>query len=372
MQVYNSLKTKAVMLVLFTTLSSCMSFKYAFVSPGMVTKEELQNHNTFFTEVSNELSTERKETFETIGHGAGSWRYYPMGINKDGRVYGNGYKHKKTKAKDLIDLIETSIDIDPNMSIELDAQYAPDTHRISLTYPQDGAYILHDIPDWKDKATEKDSALSYLHRNTLKIALDHFVKKKYYKQTKVYVELKVTEDCVHLENQLIDCNKQSQKLAKELITYASSCQRETKENWLCVTSFSPAALTDFRNSLPAADRDKFDYVLIAGYTGGWPKSKLAQSKGHVPEFDDRMISFAKNTEWLNCIWFSAQGITKFNTIFNTLVKERHQDHPNWNALEFSFSTYQWNAKKMKRKLTKCPKLEVPIRSFMLDLDHKIE
>ena len=58
--------------------------------------------------------------------------------------------------------------------------------------------------------------------------------------------------------------------------------------------------------------------------------------------------------------------------FNTLIKERHQDHPNWKALEFSFSTYQWKAKKMKRKLTKCPKLEVPIRSFMLDLDHKIE
>lgn len=352
-------------------LSSCMQIQYSFVSPGMVKQKELTEHNAAFRSVCQMLSRDARSDFEVIGHGAGSWRYYPMGINKKGIVYGNGYAYKKTPALDIIDLIDTSIDIDPDMSIELDAHYAPKGHLITEVYPSDGAYILHDIPDW-NKITSTDShVLAYLHRNTIRNTLKHFTQKEYYTKSKIYIEIKVNKACFHAKKEDSQCNTQYHKLANELQPFASQYTRKDKENWLCITSFSPGALTAFREALPPEIRNQVDYVLILGYTGGWPKSWLAQSKGFVPRFDPSIESFAVETSWLNCIWFSAQGIKDFNKRFNELTKRRIEIYPDFSELEFSFSTYQKKQKKMTKRMTKAPLLQVHMRSFMLDLDYPI-
>lgn len=352
-------------------LNSCMCFKYTFVTPGMVNKNNLDKHNRVFSEVSYEISNTTNSSYEVIGHGIGSWRYYPMGINRKGLVYGNGYANKKTPAKDIIDLIDTSIAIDPKMSIELDVHFAPDNYDTKQLLPKGQAYIIHDKPKWHKKRLKHPKAINYLKNNSLKIALDHFVKNMYYKTSKVYIEIKTDENCIKIQSQDIECKDQCIKLAEELKDYAKKYSRDDGENWLCITSFSPAALTSFRENLPENRKNRFDYVLIAGYTGGWPKSAIAQSKGHVPKFDDYISKFIENTEWLDCIWFSIQGIKDFNKEFNEIIKTRMTNHPNWKELEFSFSTYQYKQKKMVKRLKKTPKLQAKIRSFMLDLDHNI-
>ncbi len=356
--------------ILLLLTSSCVkNFNEKIVSPGRVqSKDSLRSHNIAFAQVSDTLSIDPPRKYEVIGHGASSWRYYPMGINKAGVVYGNGYKYKKTQAGNIVELIDRSIAIDPAMSIELDAQYPPDEHPIRQKYSEDGAYILHDIPKWTKRRTEKDTAMNYFHNNTLKGAIDHFVKKDYFQKSKLYVEIKTTKDCYDVSHQKDNCQSQWGKLAVELKDYARNVIRQSGENWLCVSSFSPIALSTFRDSLPVEVRDHIDYVLIVGYTGSFIKAMAAQSKGYVPRYDDDITSFLVNTQWVDVVWFSAQGIKCFNTQLNALREKRFIAHPDWEELEFSFSTYQKELPKMVKMMTKEPHLKVRIRSFMLDLD----
>lgn len=350
--------------------SSCVKIlNEQIVSPGRVQSlDSLKLHNLAFAKVSETLSIDPPKTYEIIGHGASSWRYYPMGINRAGIVYGNGLKYKKTQADSIIDLIDKSIAIDPTMSIELDAHYPPDWHPLRIDYPTDGAIILHDIPNWNKERTESKKAIDYFHNNTLKKAVDHFVAKDYFQKSKLYVEIKTTKDCYDGRKQNDFCQSSCRKLAVELKGYARDVVRPSGENWLCVSSFSPLALSTFRNSLPEDIRDHIDYVLIVGYTGSFIKAMLAQSKGYVPRYDKAIDSFLVNTQWVDVVWFSGQGIKDFNTALNKLRADRIIAHPDWEELEFSFSTYQKKLPKMVKLMTKEPHLKVKIRSFMLDLD----
>jgi len=346
-------------------------FKETFISPGRVKINKLKEHNVFFTNLSNAISEKQKSSYELIGHGASSWRYYPMGVNKRGLVYGNGFSNNKTPALDIVDLIKKSIEVDPKISIELDAHYAPDNHFIKQKYPNDGAYILHNLPKWDKPYMNKDSVVDYFHRNTIKNTIDFFVQNTYYQESKVYIELKSNKECIDINCHADYCSIQSEKLAKELIPYTSYV-REDGQNWLCITSFSPLALKTFRDALPENLKDKFDYVLILGYTGSWVKSKLAQLKGFVPRFDSQINSFIVHSDWLNTIWFSAQGISNYKTVFNDILLKRKEFYEE-EKLTFSYSTYQKKAKKMYQLMqkNKSEKLKAEIRSFMLDLDYRI-
>jgi hypothetical protein len=349
-------------------LGSCMQFQYCFVSPGRVPPDSLHAHNIAYSQVSKEASSIPNDQYEVIGHGAGSWRYYPMNINRKGNVYGNGFRHKKDKALGIIELIDSSIAIDPTMSIEIDAQYAPDSHLIRKLYPEDGAYVLHDTPKWKRCHTRKKSAINYLHDNTIRKAMDHFVASGYYRHCKMYVEIKVSKQA---HDPIRSGQLYARSLAKELEEYIRKYSNGNKDNWLCINSFSPLALEAFRNSLPCELQDRVDYVLIAGYTGNWLKGRVAQKKGYVPEFTPGISAFVTQTPWLDCVWFSAQGIKDFNEKFNTMIAHRKAAHPEWKEVEFSYATYPYKFSKMKRRMSKTPKLNAPIRSFMLDLDYTV-
>lgn len=349
-----------------------MQIKYCFVSPGRVSKEELKDHNKTFSVISDSISINPKAKYEVIGHGAASWRYYPMGVNKKGLVYGNGYKNKKTQALNIVQLIDSSIAMDPEMSIELDAQYPPANHELKKRFPEDGAYILHDVPKWKKGYMSLNSSLNYFHQNTLLIALNHHTAKGYHQKSKVYVEIKACKNCIDITSQELDCKDQCIALANEVKDLVIQFKRDDQQNWLCITSFSPAALDAFRNALPDSLKGAVDFILIAGHTRKFITACIAQSKGHVPRYDAEMKCFIVHTEWLNCIWFSGQGIPKFNELFTEISQKRKTLHPDWNPVEFSFSTYQKKSEKMKNMMMKSPGLQVEIRSFMLDLDYRIE
>ncbi len=361
-------------LIVLLVFSSCMQYQYNVISPGRVKPgEELKKHNTTFTQVSKTISSQPDSLFEVIGHGAGSWRYYPMGINKKGVVYGNGFKNKETQAIHITWLIDQSIAYDPHMSIELDAQYPPDNHPIHKTFPDDGAYILHNTPEWEkdSKAIMKPSSLNYLHNNTIQKAVEHFVNKEYYKNCNMYIEIKVDKDCYDANTQSSDCKMQCQKLANELKNYALTYKTDNNKNWLCITSFSPLALQLFRDALPNELKDRFDYVLISGYIGGWFTAWAAQRKGYVPAFDSNISNFVIQTEWLDCVWFSVQGIKDYDTVFNDMITKRKTAHPTWQEVSFSYATYPKGKDKMIKLMTKGKtKLNAPIRSFMLDLDYE--
>ncbi|MBD0404402.1 hypothetical protein [Flammeovirga sp. EKP202] len=348
---------------------SCIKINETFVSPGRVPIADYHVRCQPFHELCNSINGTQNIKVEVIGHGSSSWRYYPMGINKDGVVYGNGFKSKATPAMDIKDLIKISNSIDPTMSIELDAHYPPKDHLIRKIYPNDGAYVMHDIPEWDKNKVNNKNALSYLHANTLKGILEYFVEEGFYKKSKVYVEIKV--DKIHYEdNGKQELEEWCNALASELKTFAGHYQRDDQENWLCITSFSTEALDMFYKSLKDSTiQSQFDYVLIAGYKGGIFKSFFANMKGYVPKYNDSIQNFIVDTEWLDCVWFSEQGLNDFDAIFTKIVEERDKKYPSIKPVEFSFSNYQYKEEKMLKKLSKATPKKYKIRSFMVDIDY---
>lgn len=337
-----------------------MQFKYTFISPGRVQPGALQSHINHFTAVSDAISGKHQGTYEVIGHGITSWRNYPMGISKKGFVYGNN----TTEAWNIIKLIDNSRSLDSTISIELDAQYVPQNDTLRKIYPNNGAYVLHNIPVWGQNQNVAPKVLKYLADNTLEGAVRHFATQGYYQSAKMYIEIKVAKASFQ------DCDTQCYELANELRAFAQQYQRNDRENWLCIMSFSPYALEKFRKYLPDDLKNAFNYLLIAGHTYSWPKSRIAQAKGYVPRWDDTMVKFVSGTEWLNSVWFASQGITHFKFVFSDVVGKRSQLHPEWKAVSFSYSTYQFKHRKMTRMMTKHPHININIQSFMLDFDDR--
>lgn len=359
MKKYNS-TLSIFMIQVILTLSSCMQFKYTFVSPGRVDKKSYSSHNTNFNVISDSISGQHQSNYEVIGHGVSSWRYYPMGVSKKGFVYGNNQTNVKEIS--VTKLITNSYQLDSTLSIELDAQYVPIDDTIRKIIKHQGAYVMHDIPKWGSKKMIAPEVFAYLKNNTLKSAVDHFTNMGYYQYSKMYIEIKVSK------TNFKECDAQCKELAQELNDYAKKFVRGNNQNWLCITSFSPYALEKFRNFLSQEAIDKFDYVLIAGYTFGWPKSSFAQLKGYVPKFDESISNFAIHSKWLTCIWFSSQGIKDFKKQFLYVNEERSKHHPEWNKLKFSFSTYPMKTDNMNKSLLKNSNKKIPIQSYMLDFD----
>ncbi len=363
------MKNVNLVLLLFSMslISSCGLVKEQIISPGRVSKGNLDKHYKAFKKVCDTVNNPTIKEIEMIGHGAGSWRYYPMGINKNGVAYGNGYSNKKTPALGIKKLIDISISINSKMAIELDAHLAHENHLIKSIYPNDGAYILHDEPQWKRKRFTNINALKYLHENSLAVALKHIANKDYYQNCKVYVEIKVPKKYYN-SNEKEELLKLCEKLSKELGYYSKTYKRLDGKNWLSITSFSHTALTYFHDSLEPELQKQFDYTLILGYKGFW-NSLFASCKGYVPRFNENILNFMIKTEWLNSVWFSAQGIKNYHNEFNKITKSRRTHDSNFKDLIFSFSTYQYSERKMVRKLLRHKNPEYSFGSFMVDVDY---
>lgn len=366
---FDSKQTVSFFLLLFL-LSSCMQTKYV-ASPGRIKPDStsLETHNQKFTSLSRNLDSKPKEKYEVIGHALSSWRYYPMDVNRNGLVYGNGEngKYNCTQADSIVKLIDKSIKYDSYMSLEMDVQYIPTSAKVDTSLNRDIGYIMHNIPKWNKKGVSKSSAINYLKANTLKTALDHIVKMNYYEKCKVYIEIKVTKRSYKKGQEYLN-DSQCIKLAKELTSYIQLYERTNRENWLCIYSFSPQALEKIRSYIPNDLKNKIDYILVAGYVPIY-QACIASFKGYIPRFNKKRINFLDTTEWIKCVWFSAQGIPNFKKVFHEIDSARQERHPEWQPLTYSFATYpKKNMDCFMKKKGKNSNKKISIRSFMLDID----
>lgn len=348
--------------------SSCIQTKYV-ASPGRIIPDSLAAHNRKFTSFTKQIDSKPKEKYEVIGHALSSWRYYPMDVNRKGMVYGNGVKgmYNSTPADTIIKLIDRSISYDPCISLEMDVQYIPASAKVDTALNRNSGYIMHNIPKWEKKRINKPGVIGYFKANTLKAALDHIVKKNYYEKCKVYIEIKVTKRSYRKGHEYLN-DSQCIKLAKELTAYLQMYKRTNDENWLCIYSFSPMALTKFRNSIPDEIKNKIDYILVAGYVPVY-QAFIASFKGYVPRFNKKRIDFLYSTEWIKCVWFSAQGIPDFKKQFYQIDSVRQHNHPDWQPLTYSFATYpNKDMDKYMMKKGRNSNKKINIRSFMFDMD----
>lgn len=344
---------------LFLKLSK---LKRRIISPNATTIKNIDEHIKAGKVIAFLMGKTNTSSIEIIGHGACSWNHYPMGIKKRGVVYGNTHLHYTNQPVNVREMFDRPVFSEHNISIELDAQFPPENHDITKMYPEDGSYILHNIPKWEHSSTTKNEVVNYLHKNTLKRVLDNIVAKEIYKTTKVYIELKSTKAC-YGKNGYKHCSIQAAKLAEELENYLPFSV--STGNWLCITSFNPNLLKALRVSLKDK-KDQIDYVLIAGYTGGYIKSKLASLKGYVPRFDNEIKNFAIQNEWVETIWFSTQGIKNYASVFNEVIDGRRVlKHKK--ELKFSFAFYPQSIRSIKKIVLKNSDFKGQIKSFMIDI-----
>lgn len=348
---------------------ACMSIKYA-ASPGRIHPDSLAAHNHKFNLTSRQIDSQPKEKYEVIGHALSSWRYYPMNVSSKGVIYGNGLKgaHKQTKAHSIVQLIDKSVGYDPNMSLEMDVQYIPTNAKVDTALNRERGFIMHDIPKWRKGGINKPEAVKYLTSNTLKVALDHIVHMKYYEKCNVYIEIKVTRKSYQKGYEYLN-DDQCSRLANELTSYVRTYKRATNKNWLSIYSFSPTALAKLRSYMPDDVKSNIDYILVAGYTP-LLAGAIAWFKGYIPRFNSKRSDFLETTDWVSCVWFSAQGIPSFKKRFHRIDAVRHLNHPEWPTLTYSYATYpkEHMDKIMLKRLKQDEK--VNIRSFMLDMDEE--
>lgn len=363
--------------VLVSLLSGCGQTKPDWVvSPGRVNDYELKKEIKKFQLLREKLPNSNKK-LKIIGHGAGSYRHYPMAINDNDFLMGN-----KAKAKHITHLIDDSFEFNNIDAVEIDAQLPPLSHELCSkkdSSDKSCSFAIHDTPDWSLVSNSRvPNSIKFLRKNTVRAVLNHFVERTYHEQGKqVYLEVKCTDK---VDPNVMECITAGKRVAEDIKDIIKNNVLEGKKNWLTIISFFPDALGAFRSELEKIQlHNKVDYGLIAGHDTkgliGWLglKEKWAQAKGRVPEFVDRIKNFAIEKYWLNQVWFSTRGISGSSSVFKKIDLERRHKCKDDNqevckALEYNVSSYDRGWTSFEEDLTGDEKFSGNLVSIMIDVD----
>ena len=340
----------------------CFGNPTFIVSPGRVGPDHLKDEINKLKSLCNILPNGKcdETKLEIIGHGAGSFRHYPMDVTTGGTIVGND----NAKVKNFEDLLKTAFDNHNLDAIEIDAQLPPYiNHELHVNNNPNTSFVMHNTPDW-EKLTrlEQPKAFAYLQDNTLPKVLEVFTSRHYPEQgKKLYLELKSNNECANTGNTAHQCTDSPIRVAKDIEYILKS--RPFSNRWLTVVSFSATSLETVHKTLG----DRIDYALIAGYdTDGFLsiKARLAQCKGDVPKFDDDMKKFVANNKWISMVWFSTKGISDPTEELKEIIKIRQKEHPDV-PLKFSVATYDRTWRGFYKKMADFP---YPLASVMIDID----
>lgn len=355
--------------------SSCATLQDAMVSPGRMQRAQIPD-------VLKPLYEARglpNEPLEIIGHGAGSFRFYPMSVKGGKTVKSNKWKDCDQPVKDINTLMDMAYEKDSIMSLEIDIQAPPNDNAL-CNGDQDCLFIMHNKVKWQKLKTDDNEAVKYMQRNTVRQTLQYFVDKDYHLRKRLYLELKYPRGCQSPDSDRSDCGDVSIRLANELVRILETVNVDTigaENRWLSVISFSALALSEVRSALPSELKDKIDYVLIAGIhpKSSWLGFKwlIGQTKGPVPMFNKEMREFVVNTPWLDRVWFSTQGIPKFEKVFSELANQRQRNCEDCPSIDLSVAVYPLKQDAFVRKLQKTDEaFRINLKSMMIDIDDQCE
>ncbi len=367
---------KKIIIYLLSTLlglflgGCCFGNPTPIVSPGRVGPDHLSGEIVKLKSFCKKLPDGKcdKNRLEIIGHGAGSFRHYPIDITKKGKIVGND----GAKVHSFAELMKSAFDDRDLTAIEIDAQLPPHiNHKLHTDNNPNTSFVMHNTPNW-NKLTQKDQpdAFNYLQKNTLPIVLKEFISKGYHqKGKKLYLELKATNECAHPGDTRHQCTDAPSRVARDIQTILKLPDANSHQ-WLTVISFSASVLETLREKLGEQYQNKIGYALVAGYDKDGlfsMKAKLAQCKGDVPKFDHTMKTFVATRAWISNIWFSTKGISNPAKEFESLVQMRQKIHPDI-PLKFIVASYDRNWNGFEKSIREFP---YPLVSIMIDIDDEM-
>ncbi|MDO8341899.1 MAG: hypothetical protein Q7T48_01745 [Cellvibrio sp.] len=324
---------------------------------------------------------------EVIGHGAGSFRHYPMNVRLGNGVLldvrGNDWMTQAAEVKPVTDLIDKAFLFYQLDALEIDVQIPPADHPLCKGLAEVCAFVMHDTPLWSD-ISEGDRAYQYLRQNTLDSVLNYVTSKGYHHNHAIYLDLKATKNCqsVSVENPAA-CTDYPQRLVPLLKKYlamhsakTAALEGDVEYRWLRLVSFAPMLLRTLYDALADMDlntnkpyRDATSFGVIAGFAndGEFPfKACLAQSKGPVPEFDSAMKQYVASELWIDRLWFSTRGFE--NPVKHmSEVSAMRSALPNTSAKPLVFSVSVYDASRASYQ-SKLQGFNLPLVSIMVDVD----
>ncbi|RLL52227.1 hypothetical protein D8Y20_07420 [Mariprofundus sp. EBB-1] len=349
------------------------SIKDCMVSPNRLQRDQLPAALTPLLQTCETFGTPRKTKLEIIGHQAGSYRYYPMGLNssKDD-IHGNNWSSRCTAtAKDVTALMDQTFEPAKKIdAIEIDV-HAADLDKALCEKGNDCIFVMHNNHNTKEWQILAENKKAYLNENSLKNVLIHFSKAGYIKNNKhLYVELKSTRGC-NAPNQSMGgkCTNLGERVAALLNNMVAKNELDLSDHWLSFTSFSASALEALHHHLNTGIQDSIGYALIAGMHPLRPiEWGLAQAKGSVPLFTEDLQQFAEQTVWLDSIWFSVQGIPKFGKLFQE-ISDKRKAYTKDKPLKFTVATYSLKYDRFNlMMIAQTLSFQQELSAIMIDID----
>lgn len=358
---------------------------YNLVSPSRINDAQLSNAIDRI-KAFHHLLNPAVDSLEVIGHGAGSFRHYPMNYQaghrltggKKGMVHGNHYLCSAAQAKPIAELMEQAFREYQLDAVEIDVHLPDGNHALADCY----GYVIHDKLRW-DKIQPHDAAYNYLQQNRLDKVLSHFINQGFYRSKVLYLDLKVDADCQILPETACSisnhrCHHYPRAIANIVKPFLSGeYQSDSGEPWLRLVSFSPHTLSSLYKHLHENERNNLSFGVIAGYQNRWIwpfkgiKKYAANSKGPVPLLDNGFLAFIEQTPWLDRVWFSTKGLDNPVTIFQSVNKTRAGS--GYSALKYSVAHYDVKPKSYRKKLSNVGHdAALDIVSFMVDIDRQAD
>lgn len=279
------------------------------------------------------------ETPEVIGHRIGDFQHYPTNVNK---------KKYLKKYKDIIPMMDFAFLNSGLSGIELDIRL----------WGMDRVSVVHD----KAKKDLSEESIQYLERNALELVLKHFIEQGYYKNRKIYIELKLSGKLFHPGSRsfLPDIvSKYEKNLIEKLAECLESVVQEHPDSAeirksIGFISFSLAALHYAYTIFGLHHK-----LYLITTTDQFMKKSISRAMFYVPLTEQTRLKICYS-EWLTGIWFDPYYLDEPVETFLLMNENRK------NPLEFYLSTYGMKKKKLIKKFK--DKKRLPVRGVIFELE----
>lgn len=355
-------------------LMSCRGMRDNIASPGRYEAASVADSTKRLLQTCEQMGGCATTDLEIIGHQAGSYRNYPMDVTRGGEVLSNGWPGSgSTAATDILPLLDAAFGGPDMDAVEIDVQALPAAH------PQysdsSRVVVLHDLQKRWRNVDANSPAAEHFRTNTLSSVLKHFASEGLGQTKRLYIEIKSRFGCNAPDNSSTKCTYTSEVVAQvlsEQLTDTALWRNSSGKPCITIISFSATALETVRAGLPKHLWPFIDFALIAGVDRGGFRWLVGQAKGSVPIFTKQMRQFVTTTDWLQRIWFSAQGIRDFESVFAELDAARKKECANCSALGYSVAVYPLKTESFHKRMLPHPTTtyHLPLKSMMIDVDDR--
>lgn len=308
---------------------------YALNSDNGPLEEQI---HSYYKEIASCVDADKETVL--IGHRIGDYRKYPVNLNRARFV---------EKYDSVTDMIDRAFNESGLSGIELDVRLWGKHEQVSVAHDQ-------------IRKKYSDEAAAYLEENSFENVLEHFIRKRYYEEHKLYIELKLSRKIFHAKTRRMFAdavNEYESRLIERINSILEEvCRHHSAADKIRESigfiSFSLAAL----HKMYLVSEVHYPLYLITT-TDQFMKKSLSRAMFHIPLTEPQLVKI-RYAEWLTGIWFDPYYLDDPAGTFLALNATRKK------PLEFFLSTYGMKPANLLKKFRDRPRL--PVQGIIFELE----